>query len=57
MSIQVDNIMAKFSHEQGWNKQTQLDICMSYIANQQSDEAFKNHCQEYADSENECEVS
>ena len=38
--------------EQGWTDTTLLGLCLDYIGNQNSDDAFKDFLQEAVDSEN-----
>ena len=52
----IDDLMEKYSAQQGWSTQSKLDICLAYIEAQQSHEAFENHLLEQVDNENDNDV-
>jgi len=50
--MSAESIIEEFADKQGWNDKTQLDLCLEYISNQQSDDVFRDFLQHTADVEN-----
>ena len=49
--MSADSLMDKYGDQQGWNDESKLGICLSYINAQQSDDAFEDHLKEYVATE------
>jgi len=44
--MDAESILNEIGDKEGWNDATKLDLCLEYIANQKSDDAFKDFLQE-----------
>lgn len=48
-------ILEEIAEDHGWTKRTMLDLCLEYIDNQQSDDAFQDFLETRAEDEDlEC---
>lgn len=48
-------ILEEIAEEKGWTKKTMLDLCLEYIDNQDSDDAFQDFLETAAENEDlEC---
>ena len=45
--MSIYSALDEFSASQGWNAETQLELALEYIANQQDDAAFRDFLQQY----------
>ena len=51
----AEAILNELVETTGWNEATQLMLCLEYIENQQSDDAFEDFLEKRAEDENvEC---
>ena len=50
--MSAENIARTVASEQGWTDATLLDLCLTYIDNQASPDAFEDHLRETANEEN-----
>jgi hypothetical protein len=53
--MSAESIAESIAEEQGWNDSTLLGLCLDYINNQQSDEAFEDHLRQNCADEDEDE--
>ena len=51
------DILDEYALKEGWNTDYQLAICITYIENQQSEEAFRDHLENTASFDHRNDVS
>ena len=49
----MNDLFEKIASEQGWTPETQVQVLLEYVGNQQSDEAFEDFLKEKQKEENE----
>ena len=51
-NMTTEDLLIRFTAQQGWNLDSQLTVLLRYIENQQDDDAFEEFLQQQADLEN-----
>lgn len=51
--MSVNGIADWYQEDQGWDDSTLLAICLEYIGNQQSDDAFEDFLRDHAEAKSE----
>jgi hypothetical protein len=53
IGIYAETILDEIAEKQGWNLETKLDLCLEYIQNQGSNDAFEDFLKDRAGEESD----